>query len=261
MHGTKGRAVHEPPVQQPVEQALSAPSSSSVRGDGRSGFGWFGLRRRAVDSRLAAAAGLLLTFFVLGLAYGPVNLVSEARGITVFDPAQLFVFGGRSLDSRVPYLPWTLLVYLAYNLFFLVPLVTYPKTEAGARELFRLYGALVLVVLAACVVFVVSPAEMTLRAEHPGDATFFERMNQALRGVDPPFNTWPSLHVALPCLTLLAVARWVRKRWLVLLWPFWVVVSLSTLTVKQHFVWDVVTGALLGLTGWYGIVRKRPARS
>lgn len=64
--------------------------------------------------------------------------------------------------------------------------------------------------------------------------------------VDRPNNTFPSLHVALPFVLALACLEDDRRlgRWLV-----WValVPSLATLTVKQHYVVDVIGGGALAL--------------
>lgn len=40
-----------------------------------------------------------------------------------------------------------------------------------------------------------------------------------------------------------------------LLWPAWLGLSISVLTTKQHFIWDAITGTLLGLAIWLGIMR------
>ena len=214
----------------------------------------------AKDSRGVALVGAGLTLFATTACYFCVAGLSAVRGITVFDPAQLFVVGGHSLDSRIPYLPWTLVVYRwSYGLFFLLPVLTYPKTESGALELSKLYRGLVMITLAACVVFILCPAEITRRvaADYQGGSTFNHEMIQLLHKLDLPFNTWPCMHVALPGLVTLVVTRWLeRRRWVVLLWVCWAAMSISTLTVKQHFIWDVITGALLALAYWQWKLRK-----
>ncbi len=222
-------------------------------------FSWFGLPTLAEDSRGAALGGMALTLLITTGCYFLVVVLSAVRGVTVFDPEQLFVVGGRSLDSRIPYLPWTVVIYKWYVLFFLLPVLTYPKTESGARELFRLYSGLVKITLAACVVFILCPAELTLRvvADHQGGSKFLHQGILAPLRLDPPFNTWPSMHVALPGLVTLVVTRWLeRRRWVFLLWVCSIAMSISTLTIKQHFIWDVITGALLALVYWQWKLRK-----
>lgn len=220
---------------------------------------WFGLPKQAKDSRVFAAAGLLLTMIVLTVCYFKVNALADARGVTVFDPAQLFVVGGRSLDSRIPYLPWTIVIYGCNLVFYLLPVLTYPKTASGARELFELYSGLIMITLVACVVFILCPAEMTLRvaADHQGGSMLLHENNLALHAVDPSFNTWPCLHVAQPGLIILVVTRWLGQRhWTVFLWIGWTALAISTLTTKQHFIWDIITGSVLALAYWHWKLRK-----
>ena len=83
-----------------------------------------------------ALVGALLALLFIGVCYEVVNVLATVRGFTVFDPEELFVVGGRSLDSRIPYLPWTFVIYEGgFLLTLLLPAFTYPKTESGARRI------------------------------------------------------------------------------------------------------------------------------
>lgn len=223
-------------------------------------FHWFGLPEKAEDSRWWALLGLILMQFIMVIIYLFVNEIAAARGVTVFDPARLFVFDGRTLDSRIPYLPWTVVIYHHfYKAFFLLAVLTYPKTRAGARKFFQLCSGVIGVTLAACVVFLLCPAEMTLRvgAEYQGDSPAMHGLNRALHVFDRPFNTWPCLHVAQTGLILLVVTGWLRRRpWIVLLWVVWTVMAISTLTTKQHYIWDLITGLPLALAYWQWKLRE-----
>lgn len=229
----------------------------------RLAFRWFGLLEKAEDSRVPAAIGWLLMMIVSGSVYFVVNELAYSSGVTVFDPAQLFVVDGRTLDSRIPYLPWTVLVYHGlFELLLFLPFLTYPKTGSGARELFKLYEGQVVLTLVACAVFIICPAEMTLRvpAGQHSDS-LMHTLNLLIHLQDRPFNTWPSLHVVWTCLATLVVTHWTRSiRWKVLLWACWIVVSISTLTIKQHFLWDVISGSLLALFYWWWKLRKPATR-
>lgn len=215
----------------------------------------------AAVSRWGAIIGLMLMFFIISAIYYPVNWISAARGVTVFDPASLFVVNGRSLDSQIPYLPWTILIYKPlFGGFFWLTVFVYPKTASGARELFQLYRGVVVITLVASVVFLLCPAEMTLRlgADYQGDSTEMHTFNQNLHLVDSPFNTWPCLHVAHTGLIALVTARWLGSwRWTVLVWIAWTVLAISTLTTKQHYIWDIITGLPLALGYWHWKLRPR----
>lgn len=187
-------------------------------------------------------------------SYGIVNEISAARGVTLFDPAQLFVFGGRPLDSRIPYLAWTAVIYVVlYHGCFYLAILTYPKTRSGACELFQMFCGLIIVTLIACLVFLLFPAEMTLRAsaDYRGGSRLLHDLNLFMRQIDRPFNTWPCLHVAQSGLILLVVGRWLgRRQWTIVLWLAWTALAISTLTVRQHFILDIITGSLLALGYW-----------
>jgi hypothetical protein len=217
----------------------------------------------AEASRFGAFVGMMMMMFVMAIAYFVVNEIAAARGVTVFDPAQFFVVGGRTLDSRIPYLPWTVMIYKPlFGAFYWLTIFVYPKTKSGARDLFRLYNGVIGVTLAACVVFLLCPVEMTLRVgdEYQGDATLMHSFNQILHATDRPFNTWPCLHVAQTGLISLAVARWLGQwQWTVLLWIAWTALAISTLTTKQHFIWDIVTGLPLALVWWHWRLRQPSA--
>jgi len=84
--------------------------------------------------------------------------------------------------------------------------------------------------------------------------------------VDRPFNSWPSLHVSQSLLIVLFCQRWLELRadefprrgaWMTGLWLAWVALSLSILTTKQHFIWDMVTGAVLGALLWWLYILPR----
>lgn len=232
----------------------SRPDAKSAPGDRPTSFPWFGLPARAAASRWFAVLGLILMSCMLGIPYFLANEIAAARGVTVFDPAQMFVLGGRSLDGEIPYLPWTILIYeLCFGGFFWLTVFAYPITGSGARQLFQLYGGLIWLTLAASVVFLVCPAEMTLRvgADYQGDSTLMHALNQLIHATDRPFNTWPCLHVAQSGLIVLVVARWLgRRHWTVLLWIAWTILAMSTLTTRQHYVWDILTGIPLALAYW-----------
>lgn len=175
-----------------------------------------------------------------------------------------------ALDQAIPFLPWTVWVYSTVSS---TTALTYFLITDRARTK-RLALTLLTASALCAIVFALFPTTYPRELYPLPDATnqgwFFARTLVELadlRASDDPANCLPSLHVALATSLALTLAErgdaagaaaarpfgaasspartptWVR-----VLAPIWAIcVSLSTLTVKQHYVVDVPAGALVGL--------------
>jgi membrane-associated phospholipid phosphatase len=81
--------------------------------------------------------------------------------------------------------------------------------------------------------------------EHPLDHGMSGQLLQIVRRLDAPSNCFPSMHVSVATLTALHLVRicpatgpWIAA--------FPILVAVSAVYVKQHFVSDLLPGALLG---------------
>lgn len=156
------------------------------------------------------------------------------------------------LDDAVPFLPWTLPLYQSFYVLILAA-----AWVCEADEFLRT----LLAVLAAN--FIAYLGFLTLTAHYPRpdptgiESAWLRAGFEKMFGYDQPGNTFPSLHVTV---TWLLTLRMVRRRF----GTFWLVwgslVVLSTLTVKQHFVVDVVGGLAVawGVNAWL-LRDRRPA--
>lgn len=140
------------------------------------------------------------------------------------------------LDDLIPFLPWTILIYLSYA----GPMIA-TAWYVDAREFRKLTGALLL----ANGICYVGFALFTAHIDRPALETIDPWVRPIfawLRGNDGAGNTFPSTHVAVTTLLALRLARRPRP-WL---WIGWAVaIDLSTLLVKQHFVVDVIGGSIV----------------
>jgi membrane-associated phospholipid phosphatase len=148
------------------------------------------------------------------------------------------------LDRLVPFVPWTLLVYQSFFVMLL-----WAAWICSASEFLRLLVAVLLANIAAYAGFILFPSHYprpdwrTIQPELIRDA-FASMYSQ-----DAPGNTFPSIHVAVTTLVTLRL----RQRPFGKLWLAWgALVVLSTLTVKQHYLVDVIGGVALaiGLHAW-----------
>jgi len=143
-------------------------------------------------------------------------------------------------DTRVPLEPVWALVYGALYLFLILLPVFVVRDEPHVRRMFLAY---LCVWLASYVVFFLYPT-VAPRPAHvlaPGFGAWGLRL---LYSADPPYNCFPSLHVAHSFVSAFAcrpVHRGVYRAAIVCA----ALVALSTLFTKQHYILDVAAGIVL----------------
>jgi membrane-associated phospholipid phosphatase len=174
-------------------------------------------------NRAAAIAAGYVAFCILYLSAGY---------LPVRDPVEL---APGWLDRAVPFVPRSIWIYLSQ--FPLVFLALWGGADDEARS--HAFYAMLLATGLAFGAFVLYPTTGPRPGEGLGGATGVAY--RALYRIDVATNWFPSLHVALASL---AAARWqVRGRGVLLAAAGWAsLVSLSTLTTKQHYVVDVLGG-------------------
>ena len=162
-----------------------------------------------------------------------------------------------AFDRAVPFVPWTVWLYGSITWACLLAWLTLPSRSDGAR----LLTAIGLASLTCAAVFLLVPTsfprELYPLLELEGATA---REMTRLRAADSPSNCLPSLHVALAWAIALTwsdgfatnetkPALRVATRGLALTWAL--MIGVTTLTTKQHFVVDVPTGAAVGLGAWW----------
>jgi hypothetical protein len=167
--------------------------------------------------------------------------------------------GGRAMllgmtewERGIPYMPLTVWLYLAQ---FPLLVAAYLGCDSLIRCTRFLYAVVVVQALAA-VVFAIMPLRYPRELHVASIAT--DPVTRALadwvRGIDPPVNCFPSLHVTSCMLTMLLVG--VERTPRALAYGTVALASIaSTLTFKQHYAIDLPAGALLAAAGWWAAGR------
>jgi membrane-associated phospholipid phosphatase len=157
-----------------------------------------------------------------------------------------WAIGGRmfrpeiALDQHVPFMPGFVFVYASYYVWLLLPLLI-----ARARgEFYRTVLGFASMQLLALVVFVLFPTQI-VRPTIAGDGVTAELL-RLLYGVDRGFNLLPSLHVAHSVYVAILV-RAARPAWFPWVAVGSLLISASTVLVKQHYLLDIPAGVLLAL--------------
>ncbi len=158
-----------------------------------------------------------------------------------------------ALDRSVPVEPAWMFVYASLYVFILLM----PVLVVRQPELFRrgLQGYL-MVMLVAYAGFLLYPTAAPRPAEVTG-AGFAAWSLRLAYDIDPPYNCFPSLHVAYSFVAAFTCYR--VHRGVGIAAAVWAaLIGLSTLFTKQHYVADVIVGALLAYPAYLLFLRKYP---
>jgi len=189
-------------------------------------------------------AGLHLLFAAV---YGSANWLAARHA----QPSRYYA----AWELDMPFVPAMIYVYFSIALLFWVPLFLLDDTR-----LRRLGVAAAGCILVAGMIFVLAPGTTGFAPQPAVAGTLDSVLFQALHAVDKPFNTAPSLHVALSTLLVLVARQGATSHWLRIALFAWLgAILASVLLVHQHHLADVLTGALLGAAcyAWY----RRPVQT
>jgi membrane-associated phospholipid phosphatase len=157
-----------------------------------------------------------------------------------------------ALDQMLPLVPAWSIVYGSLLLVPLLPALVIHQPELIRRAFLAFLG----IWLAAYAVFFFYPT-VTSRPEVVAGDGFFAAALRLIYDSDTAFNCFPSLHVA-QCF-LAASACYVVHRGVGLAAAAWaLLVALSTLFTKQHYVLDAIGGVVLAAAGYWLGLRSFP---
>ena len=170
------------------------------------------------------------------------------------------------LDHMIPFLPWTIFVYSwVYTQMF------YPLFIIRGEDLFwRTVKAFIFIVSVDLVIYWLYPVTAWGFRPEYGDIAvnyFGDWAVKLTLYIDPPTNLFPSQHLSsaiLACIT----AWMARPAWGKAILPLAILISLSILTMKQHYIADGLGAVVLTWAAWWLFLRgynradeERPASS
>ncbi|HLB59223.1 MAG TPA: phosphatase PAP2 family protein [Bdellovibrionota bacterium] len=145
-----------------------------------------------------------------------------------------------SIDHAMPFLPWTIYIYLSE--YFIYFVVLYFVLDVSTFR--RMVMALVITMGISGLIFVFWPTEI-LRPIITGEGVTYGLFS-LLHLVDSTVNCFPSQHVAL--VSIPPLIFWRTNKKVAIFFSLWaILVSLSTLTTKQHYLVDIFGGVGLAL--------------
>jgi membrane-associated phospholipid phosphatase len=157
------------------------------------------------------------------------------------------------LDRAIALEPAWMLVYGSLYVFILI----LPVLVVRQRDLFRqALKAYLLVMTAGYVGFLLYPTSAPRPADVGGDG-FAAWAVRVAYAIDPPYNCFPSLHVAYSYVSAFACYR-VHRGVGIAAAAWAALIGVSTLYTKQHYVVDVIAGALAAYVAYVLFLRAFP---
>ena len=213
-------------------------------------------RLAASGSNLAWRSSLILIVSIGCIPiYLTVNAIGPSLGNSFFDPSS-------SLDNSFPTLPWTVLIYLSlFWLFYPLTFFIAPNHRRGRFQIYSLVQGLILLQLISNLIYILFPTGVHYRQEMVDAMANADTFSRSLIGlvhsIDSSHSAWPSLHISNAVLMCLAVHRWILEvrpdqamLLRAILWISCAAMAVSTLTTKQHYLFDVATGGALAALLW-----------
>lgn len=160
-----------------------------------------------------------------------------------------------AVDRLLPLVPaWALVYGALYAFLIVVPLFVVQPQELIRRTVWAYLTVWIVAYVWFLLYPTVAPRAQTVTVPGQGFAVWGL---QTLYDADPPYNCFPSIHVAHSFVSALACSRVHRALGGIAILVA-SLVALSTLFTKQHYVADLVAGILLALAAWGLFLRGYP---
>ena len=201
--------------------------------------------------------------YSLILLYWPIHSIwYELLRICFLDDKVLLIEG--PLDAKIPFCEWFIIPYCTWY-FCIAAIVIYPLFKSDRREFLRsnlvLIGAMLIPMLICT--FIPNGIDMALRPDLDalGRDNFAIDLVKMIYAADtPPRNVMPSMHVSISFAMFFVILQsktMCKSVYAKILSGIWcVMISASTVFIKQHSILDVYAGiavaVVVALVGYIG---------
>jgi membrane-associated phospholipid phosphatase len=144
-------------------------------------------------------------------------------------------------ERKIPFVPFFILPYMSIDLFFVVA----PFLCRTDRELSILVKRIAAAILLAGICFLLFPLRFAFPRPHADG--WLGALFDWFRGMDGPYNLFPSLHAALMLILLDIYFRHTRGFVRVATMIWFVLIALSPVLTYQHHLIDIAGGFVLAV--------------
>jgi membrane-associated phospholipid phosphatase len=166
----------------------------------------------------------------------------------LFDSHTLPLLG---FEKDLPIMPWTVWFYTSDYLYVALVFTLLSEKE----NMNRIFKGEMIILFISMIIFFLFPTIYPRPEVNYDSAGITGRFLKLVHTLDSPMNSCPSVHVAITFMGGFGFLR--EKKYLFPFFMLWaVLISISTITLKQHYLIDVVAGFFFALIvyvgGFYG---------
>jgi membrane-associated phospholipid phosphatase len=174
---------------------------------------------------------------------GPLGIVAFVvfymlpNHFNLFEPAYLYMF---EFEKLIPFIDWTIWIYMSDYLYIAIVFILLKDKD----NMNKLYYSQIFLLMVSMIIFFLLPTQYPRpEVEYNGLSGY---LVEVLYSADTPGNACPSIHVAMTFLAGFGFLK--EKKYLFPWFMLWaIMISLSTLTVKQHYFLDIIVGLLMSI--------------
>ena len=210
---------------------------------------------------LPITAFLISTVYISTI-YALTNNLADWRGYTIFSSSTI-------IDENIPFIKESIFIYGAYYFLFIAMALSVPLTKKGIIECIFAYQILMLLSTLSFIIFVLMPIKVDTRFGLDTGEGLVSTLYEILHTADPAYNSWPSLHVLHSIFLAWILLRWIKQnqgffkipvilnkfklfeKFIIptFIWTLSITIAISTMTTKQHYFFDFVTGVIFAVIG------------
>lgn len=173
------------------------------------------------------------------------------------------------MDENIPYIKDSIFIYGMYYFLFIAMALSVPLNKKGLIECIFAYQILMLLSTLSFIIFVLMPIKVDTRLGLDTGDGLVSTLYEILHSADPPYNSWPSLHVLHSIFLSWILVRWFKQsqglfripirlknfklfvNYIIptVIWILSISIAISTMTTKQHYFFDFVTGIIFAIFG------------
>jgi len=200
------------------------------------------------DEKKQSMAAVIYAILLLAIPYAIINQIMNKIDWSLFNPST-------AIDEAIPFIGASVILYASLYLYYPAAAIVARGDESRMREMIMLYQSMFLVSFGVFILFIIAPVHIDLRSDIPDNHAWSWAYQGFMHQTDAPWNAWPSLHVLQSLLIVLGIQRWYSEsKWIKPLWVAWILLVISTMTTKQHYFFDVITGLIGGMLSWKYVV-------